>query len=404
MSFEKLYNEVLSKDLCASCGLCESVCPHNLITINSNTPKLLNVLEEEQCGDCTLCHDICPGADPSTPESELMLFGRTRTEEERWLGIYERTMNGYSTDPEIFKNSASGGCATTTLLTAKEALGLDYLIVAGYDPQKPWLGTAKTIQNKEQALESTQSKYQIFPLLKGIKEFLKSRSSFKLGVSALPCQVQALRKLQNLDNEVGKWAKEHIVFIIEIACSSNTSFVGTEALINEVQLSTKSVKKISYREGEYPGDFVVEDVNNAKHKIPLWEAVREFKAYKTHRCLSCGDWMSGLADVSFCDGDPNIFASSLNPSHIDKQGKIMIRTAVGEEVFQYALDNHKLECWEGEIKTMNLGLERKKNRRATYERLECEIPKPPIPDYAEKGEIISDERLLRMSGSLKDKD
>jgi coenzyme F420 hydrogenase subunit beta len=43
-------------------------------------------------------------------------------------------------------------------------------------------------------------------------------------------------------------------------------------------------------------------------------------------------------------------------------------------------------------------LERKKNRRATYERLGCDIPEPPIPGYSEKDEIVSDEQLLKISG------
>ena len=32
--------------------------------------------------------------------------------------------------------------------------------------------------------------------------------------------------------------------------------------------------------------------------------------FKTHRCLVCRDWWSGVADVSISDGDPNIYASS----------------------------------------------------------------------------------------------
>ncbi len=404
MSFNNLYKSVLSKDLCTSCGLCESVCPKDIIKINSNTPKLLSTTEEMQCGDCSLCYDVCPGFDPETPKSEMNIFGRRRTEKERWLGIFRRTINGYSKDKEIYENSASGGCSTTSMLAAKEALNLDYLIVAGRNPKKKWLGSPAIATNKEEIMVSTQSKYQLFPHLKGLKPYIKERANVRIGISGLPCQVQAIRKLQALDHPVGEWARKHILFVIEIACSSNTTFVGTETLIkDQLNLNPKDVEKVSYREGEYPGDFIVQDNKNVKHKINLWEAVREFKAFKTHRCMSCGDWMSGLADVSFCDGDPNIFASSINPSAIDKQGKMVIRTEIGEKVINYAIDHNRLEYWEGEIKTMNLGLERKKNRRATYERLDCDISEPPIPGYLDEDEIVSDERLLQISGSPKDK-
>ena len=50
-------------------------------------------------------------------------------------------------------------------------------------------------------------------------------------------------------------------------------------------------------------------------------------AYKTHRCIVCGDWWSGLADISISDGDPNIYASSQSGARPPRQSIVITRTA-----------------------------------------------------------------------------
>ncbi len=204
-----------------------------------------------------------------------------------------------------------------------------------------------------------------------------------------------MRKLQAMDTRAGKWAREHVVLLVEPACSSSTRPEGTAEVIRQRALvPLESVVRLRYREGDYPGDIGVRTDDGVDHRVPFWRAVKDFAGNKTHRCLSCGDWMSGLADLSVSDGDPNIFAASTGGGGIAKHGRLFIRTDVGAAAVARARSRGFLAYGPVELAGLNLGLERKRNRRASYERSEEPIAHGPIPGYVEELEIIPDEQWL----------
>ncbi|MCC5648078.1 Coenzyme F420 hydrogenase/dehydrogenase, beta subunit C-terminal domain [Nostoc sp. CHAB 5824] len=394
MPFRNLEETILSSNLCTSCGACQVGCPSDIIRMDGLHPKL-TVDTDAVCGTCIDCLTVCPGLDTGVPESEQQLFGRQRQVEERWLGIYDSIHAGCSTDPVLFECSASGGSVTTLLASAMSCLKLDCVVVSGREPQRPWRAASVVCYDPAELPKTAQSTYQLFAHLSILKDLFRENSSLRVGLVGIACQIQALRKLQRMDNFWGKLAREQILFVIEIACSSSTAPSGTETLIDSMEIPLEKVKDVRYREGSYPGEFVVYTQDGQKASTTLWEAVRHFKNHKTHRCLSCGDWMSGLADISVCDGDPNIFKSSQQEvSSFAKHGTILVRTQTGAKVLEWAKESHVLKTWSTVIGGANLGLERKRNRRAHYEGLQLPIPEGPIPGYRELIDVIPDEQLI----------
>jgi coenzyme F420 hydrogenase subunit beta len=112
--------------------------------------------------------------------------------------------------------------------------------------------------------------------------------------------------------------------------------------------------------------------------------------------------MSGLADLSVSDGDPNIFAASVHGSDQAKHGRVFVRTRAGERAMALADSHHLLASEPVELRGLNLGLERKRNRRASYERMDKPIPVGPIPGHIEDIEIIPDERWIAVPSSTED--
>ncbi|MGW7279639.1 Coenzyme F420 hydrogenase/dehydrogenase, beta subunit C-terminal domain [Streptomyces sp. NPDC054844] len=396
MTFQQLSKDILATELCTACGACELACPPGVIGFDGLEPVLtLASWTEADCGGCGDCLDVCPGADPATPAAEDRLFGRRRTVEERWTGIFSEVLAGHSLEPEVFEASASGGSLTALMRTAMSVLDVDVVLSMGRDPDEPWRAAPRLVREPSGLTDTAQSTYQLAPYLGALREVMEKSPEDTVALTGVACHIQAMRKLQAMDTEAGRWARDHVVLMLEPACSSSTRPEGTLAVIRErARVPVESVVRLRYREGDYPGDISVRTDDGEDHRVPFWQAVRDFAGSKTHRCLSCGDWMSGLADVSVSDGDPNIFAASVEGADQHKHGRVFVRTGAGAAAVAAASGHGLLAVSPVELKGLNLGLERKRNRRATYERSGTCIPLGPVPGHREEIEIVPDERWI----------
>jgi coenzyme F420 hydrogenase subunit beta len=395
MPFLDLKSEILDQDMCTRCGACVAVCPPDWLAIGPNsTPIAKTDPDGMDCGTCSLCLDVCPGKDTSTPSSELGLFGRKRTPTERWTGIYRQSLVLTSTDPEVLTGAAAGGAGTTLMLTALRSGLADAVIVVGRDTNRPWVPAAVITNSEDEVIRCGQTSYCLTPNLQLLRD-----SRFKrIALVGVPCEVQAVRKLQHLVPipEVA----ERVVLAVEIACASSTMLAGTEFLITDkLGVALEDVVEMRYRDGEYPGKFAVRTRDGVRRTLPFFEVVDEFKRFKTHRCLVCGDWWSGLADVSISDGDPNIYASSQSGARPPRQSIVMTRTVEGAKIVQTAvqlgLATVTPRAFIGE---QNLGLQRKRFRYASFaEAMPARVPTPPV-DYEETEALLSDNEVIdRMS-------
>lgn len=393
MTFALLQSQVLEPDLCTACGACRLACPQDVIRFDGLVPVLADA--DHDCGPCADCVEVCPGADPSTPLSEERLFGRTRTVEERWIGIFQEVVSGYALTPAVFEASASGGSITAVLQAALSEERVDVVLSMGRDAGEPWRAAPALVRSAEELVETAQSTYQLAPYLGALRPVMEREPDARVAMTGIACHIQAMRKLQAMDTAAGRWAREQVVLLVEPACSSSTRPEGTAAVIEgRAGVPLDQVVRLRYREGDYPGEISVRTADGADHRVAFWQAVRDFAGNKTHRCLSCGDWMSGLADISVSDGDPNIFAASVGGAHRAKHGRVFVRTEAGAKAVAEARFLGLLECAPIELSGLNLGLERKRNRRASYERSGRPVPVGPIPGWTEELEIIPDERLI----------
>ena len=399
MGFLDLKSDILDQDMCARCGACVAICPPGFLTITDDRMPVPAVpLEALSCEGCALCLDVCPGKDTATPISEARIFGRSCKPTERWTGIFRQSLVLTSTNPSVLAGAAAGGAGTTLMLTALRSGLADAVIVVGRDADRPWVPKAIITDSEEEVIRCGQTSYCLTPNLQ-----LLSDPRFKrIALIGVPCEIQAVRKMQNIVPlpEVA----DKVVLTVEIACASSTKLVGTEFLITEkLGIPLSEVTELRYREGEYPGEFTVTARSGERKSLPFFEVVDEFKRHKTHRCLVCADWWSGLADVSISDGDPNIYASSQSGAKPPRQSIVMTRTAQGEKIVQTAvqlgLATVRLRPFIAED---NLGLQRKRFRYASFaEAMPNRVPTPPV-DYTETEELLSDTEVIdRMSHHMR---
>lgn len=393
MSYISLKEEILDLDLCARCGACAAVCPTDIIRIGeSGVPECLVSFDtiNNTCQDCNICVDICPGKETGVPVAEMNLFKRTRSKEERWTGIYRESNLVSVTEPTIRNRASAGGAVTGLMLSALRSGFVEAVIVIGRDHEKPWIPKAVLTDDEQTVIECSQSTYCIVPNLHLLRDTRYSR----IGVVGLACEIQAIRKMQA--NPETAHIGNRVVFTVEIGCASNTKLEGTEHLIkNKLGIELEEVERVRYRDGEYPGEFTVYTKENGKKSLPFFELVEEFKKFKTHRCLSCPDWWSGIADISVSDGDPNIYASSRDGSLPERFSMVVTRTAIGEQMLTSGLNQGILQATPAPFNPdESLGLQRKRYRAAGYKRKYPDrVPTSPV-DFDDVDDLRDDDEII----------
>jgi coenzyme F420 hydrogenase subunit beta len=327
-------------------------------------------------------------------ESERRIFGRLRSPSERWTGIMRNVYLAGANHEEVYTAASAGGAVTALLISALRAGVVDACLIIGRDTERSWVPVPRLASTVEAVIAGAQANYCITPNL----QILRDAPFERIAVVGLPCQIQAVNKVRNLADPPE--LIRPVTFTVEIACASNTRREGTEHLIqNRLNLPLTDVRRMRYRDGEYPGEFTVWNSAGERQSLPFHELVTEFKKFKTFRCLSCPDWWSGLADISVADGDPNIFKTSRSGLPTEKSSLVVTRTERGDELLDLAADTGHLTLTKGEfIPEESLGLQRKRHRYAHYrDGHPGSVPAGPANEETLAQPLSDDEVIERMS-------
>lgn len=391
MTFTDLRAAVLDHDLCTRCGACAAACPPGVIELGRTDflPQFTAGEPGQVCGECTLCLDICPGRDTGVNDSERRRFGRARGDAERWTGIVRGVFEAVSRDEAILRHASAGGAATALLVAALRAGIIDAALVVSRDEEEPWRAQAVLTDSEETIIASAAAKYTFAPNL----PLLAGTRFRRVGLVGLPCQVEAVGKMQG----AAAAPAGRVALMIELACSSATLPEGTRHIIEErLGIPASEVTSLRYRDGDYPGTFTVRTRDGGVHTYPFFEMVKDFTRFKTFRCRACPDWWSGLADISVADGDPNIFATSQRGIAARPRSAVVVRTELGERLLVTAAEEGLLSYAETTFDPeQSLGLQRKRHRyhgiAATATR---PVPGAPAADRT-AGPPKTDEQVIR---------
>ena len=133
------------------------------------------------------------------------------------------------------------------MLTALRSGLADAVIVVGRDANRPWVPAARTTDSEDEVIRCGQTSYCLTPNL----QLLRDPRYKRVALVGVPCEVQAVRKMQNLVPlpEVA----EKVVLAVEIACASSTKLAGTEFLITEkLGIPLRDVTEMRYRQAQTP--------------------------------------------------------------------------------------------------------------------------------------------------------
>lgn len=202
------------------------------------------------------------------------------------FGKYREVMTARATDPNILGRAQDGGTVTALLCYALEKGFIDGAVLTRRG--KRWVPEQYVATTKEEIMESSGSVYALSPSLFQLKEAVRERALERIAYVGLPCQIQALRKMQ-LYPFGARGVGERIALAIGIFCYENFPPEGLRAVAEGLcDVPLEDVEKIHI----IGGKFKIE--KNRRSEVPLKNASQ----YIQDGDRICSDLVSEYADIS----------------------------------------------------------------------------------------------------------
>lgn len=212
-----------------------------------------------------------------------------------FVGSYRKLRWGYTSDKNIRDKASGGGIVSDILISALRKKLIDGAIVTKMNPES-LRAEAFVAKTKDDILNAAGSKYVIASNLKVIQTLKKGRYAFV----GLPCQIQALRKMQAKND----WRAKQIVYTIGLFCGSSMDNEVIDYLMKKLKVKGK-ISDIQFRsrnnaDASSLGGFLVKSGNTEKYlDKEAYGFLRHL--FMNEACKFCFDQTNELADISVGD-------------------------------------------------------------------------------------------------------
>ena len=291
---EQLFAEVIDQGLCTHCGTCAGLSRGGL-TLRQTRAGMLPARPAD--GSVELppeAVEACPGRGLKYPALTEFVFGK---QPENWLlGNYEDIYIGHSNSAALRRNGSSGGVITHMLAYLLQAGRIDGAVVLRHGFPEPWLSSPIIATTVDEILASSQSVYVPVP----VNAVLQKVDQFqgRLAYVGLPDQVASLRRLQQLGHRGAKKVK----YVIGPYVGTLMYLRGLESFLSSNGINgLQEVKSLRYREGEWPGNLMVESRDGRMIQAKKFYYNYLIPFYITKSTLYSPDFANELTDLSVGD-------------------------------------------------------------------------------------------------------
>lgn len=313
LGFQELHDHVINNQNCVLCGTCISICPR--IGMNETEPTLL-----EYDPECSTCFRYCPQTYFPEEMFEKELF-RENVTKSYPLGSYQKIVAAQSNNKDILHVAQNGGVVSSLLIHALDTGLIDGVLLTDRDDM--WRPKPVIARTASEILSCTGSKYTVASTLCNYNAAINEFKLKKLAFVGMPCQIQAVRKLQlcsPLSKEYGKFS-----LIIGLYCNSNYSYDLMETFIQgELGVSLSNVEKMDVAHGK----FYIYMKDTSIKEVPI----NKIKKYTWISCHYCKDYTAEIADISV--GSVGALKDDWN--------SVILRTDIGAKIFDEAVKAKKI--------------------------------------------------------------
>jgi coenzyme F420 hydrogenase subunit beta len=316
--------DVIRHGLCNRCGSCVGLTAGKIVFSDREgryLPKILQSLSGEE-------HDLvwaaCSGKGFDFPRQKVSVFGDPK-------GVRKRTV-GFSTDPAIRLNSASGGVISSILIWLLEKKKIDGAVVMGMSKEKPWLTQPFIATTREGVLQAAQSKY----IISSVNEILPEMERFEgnLAYVGLPGQVQSIRLLQQINHP----SVRNVRYIFGPFYGNTLHFSSVKSFLRSFGVKDhRLISKLYFRYGEWPGKMRVELADGRVFELPKFHANYLIPFHILKNSLLCTDLANEFTDISGGDAWAPVY---------EERGKgfslVIARSEQGERILEEMVKEGRL--------------------------------------------------------------
>ena len=288
-NFKRIIEEVLDKNKCTDCGICQAVCFLAGAGVIKYEQPAYRVFDDEKCERCGFCQASCPVTSYDTSNSDYRIF-------RGFVGKYSSMRSYKTTIPEVTEGCQDGGAATSLLVYMLENNIIDAAMVTRR--QDDWSPQSFLTNNRDEVIAAAGSKYSTNPVFQAItslkdisqeelKKFgVKTVDDLRIAVVGLPCQISGLTKVQNL----GIFPSNLIKMKIGLFCFKNYNWIKfRDFLTKKLKLKLDQIKKITIL-----GNMTI----NLKNGKAITVKPSDYASLVNEGCAYCKDLTAHDADIS----------------------------------------------------------------------------------------------------------
>ncbi|MGD0451301.1 MAG: Coenzyme F420 hydrogenase/dehydrogenase, beta subunit C-terminal domain [Candidatus Bathyarchaeia archaeon] len=302
---------------CILCGLCTRVCDE-LVGVNAIDFAKRGVEREvttpyetfsNDCIGCGACATICP-----TKSKRTRAYTYPTLEEDgkkinqQFLnGTYDETLGIYN---QILAAKSSiagqdGGVATSILVSGMQKGLFDTAIVV--QRTEGYQADAVVAENVDDLIKAKGTKYLRVKMLWLLNDVIASGKR-KIAIVGTPCEVRAIRKIQN---SMLKSCPDLQLSIVGLFCFEAFDYDKLKVAVqNQMGVDLDKVEKTQIHKGKF-----MATVEGKDYAV----AVKDLAAAQEHGCNFCDDFSNKYADVSVGSvGSPEGYSTVIVRSDIGK--------------------------------------------------------------------------------------
>ncbi len=267
----------------------------------NNLPKKLKVKPKNrpalaQCSECGLCDTsylryakwACAFITQHVEDLEQRAHGRTRNldqDKELYFGVQREMLAARRKQP--LEGAQWSGIVTSLAIKALETGLVDAVLCVQSDPQDRFTPRPVLARTPQEVYQSRINKPTLSPNL-SVLDQIPELGIKKLLAIGVGCQIQALRTVQD------KLGLEEL-YVLGTPCVDNVTREGLQKFLDTTSRSPNTVVHYEFMQ-DFQVHFRHED--GSTETVPFFGLnTKELKEVFAPSCLSCFDYVNGLADL-----------------------------------------------------------------------------------------------------------